>query len=75
MKHGIALAIVAVVVLAVQLSTHGAEPTDVGPFETTSECPMNYRVPQWYDDAKFGVYFHLAPFSAPAYWSEWCPKA
>ena len=42
-------------------------------FEATSESLMNYQVPQWYEDAKFGIYFHWAPFSVPAYKTEWYP--
>ena len=26
-------------------------------FEPTSESLMNYQVPRWYEDAKFGIYF------------------
>ncbi len=43
-------------------------------FEPTSESLMNYKVPQWYEDAKFGIYFHWAPFSVPAYKTEWYPR-
>ena len=43
-------------------------------FEPTSESLMHYQVPQWYNDAKFGIYFHWAPFSVAAYKSEWYPK-
>ena len=42
-------------------------------FEPTGESLKNYRVPQWYEDAKFGIYFHWAPFSVPAYKTEWYP--
>ena len=42
-------------------------------FEPTSESLKNYQVPQWYEGAKFGIYFHWAPFSVPAYKTEWYP--
>ena len=42
-------------------------------FEPTGESLKNYRVPQWYEDAKFGIYFHWAPFSVAAYKTEWYP--
>ena len=42
-------------------------------FEPTPASLKNYKVPQWYKDAKFGIYFHWAPFSVPAYVSEWYP--
>lgn len=31
-------------------------------------------VPEWFRDAKFGLYFHLGPYSVPAYDSEWYPR-
>jgi alpha-L-fucosidase len=42
-------------------------------FEPTGESLKNYEVPQWYEDAKFGIYFHWAPFSVAAYKTEWYP--
>ncbi len=42
-------------------------------FEATGESLKNYEVPEWYEDAKFGIYFHWAPFSVAAYKTEWYP--
>ncbi|WP_432093424.1 alpha-L-fucosidase [Streptomyces sp. bgisy100] len=30
--------------------------------------------PEWFQDAKFGIYFHWGVFSVPAYGSEWYPR-
>ncbi|CBG68139.1 putative alpha-L-fucosidase [Streptomyces scabiei 87.22] len=30
--------------------------------------------PEWFRDAKFGIYFHWGAFSVPAYDSEWYPR-
>jgi alpha-L-fucosidase len=30
--------------------------------------------PEWFQDAKFGVYFHWGVFSVPAYADEWYPR-
>lgn len=30
-----------------------------------------YPVPQWYKDAKFGIFIHWGIYSVPAYFSEW----
>jgi alpha-L-fucosidase len=30
--------------------------------------------PEWFQDAKFGVYFHWGVFSVPAYGNEWYPR-
>lgn len=66
--------IVAVLTSSVQCRTF-RESTDYQNynFEATSESLKNYKVPQWYEDAKFGIYFHWAPFSVPAYKTEWYP--
>ena len=31
-------------------------------------------VPEWFKDAKFGVYFHWGVYSVPAFASEWYPR-
>jgi alpha-L-fucosidase len=30
--------------------------------------------PQWFSDAKFGIYFHWGVYSVPAFGSEWYPR-
>jgi len=30
--------------------------------------------PEWFKDAKFGIYFHWGVYSVPAYGSEWYPR-
>ncbi len=35
------------------------------------ESLTKHPVPQWFRDAKFGIYFHLGPYSVPAFQSEW----
>lgn len=56
----------------------GCSPTNTSPqpyiFEPTSESLKNYQVPAWYEDGKFGIYFHWAPFSVAAYQTEWYPR-
>ena len=29
------------------------------------------EVPEWFRDAKFGLFFHWGPYSVPAYQNEW----
>jgi Alpha-L-fucosidase len=31
--------------------------------------------PEWFQDAKFGIYFHWGAFSVPAYDNEWYPRS
>jgi alpha-L-fucosidase len=40
-------------------------PIAPGPFEPTRESLKQYRCPQWYRDAKFGIWAHWGPQSAP----------
>lgn len=42
-----------------------------GPFTDTWESLSEYRVPKWYQDAKFGIFIHWGVYSVPAYLSEW----
>lgn len=41
------------------------------PFEPNWESLQQYKVPEWYKDMKFGIYFHWGPYSVPAYKTEW----
>ena len=42
-----------------------------GPFHATWEALAGYRVPDWYRDAKFGIFVHWGPYSVPAFGNEW----
>ncbi len=33
-----------------------------------------YKVPEWYRDAKFGIFIHWGVYSVPAFGSEWYPR-
>lgn len=41
-----------------------------GPFQGTRESLKNYRVPEWFQDAKFGIWAHWGPQSAPEF-GDW----
>jgi alpha-L-fucosidase len=43
-------------------------------FEPTWESLKGYRVPRWYEDAKFGIFLHWGLYSVPAFGSEWYPR-
>lgn len=46
-----------------------------GPFQPTWESlKENYRVPQWFQDAKFGLFIHWGIYSVPAHHNEWYEK-
>src|SRR5258706_16467927 len=41
-----------------------------GPFRGTRESLKDYQVPDWFRDAKFGIWAHWGPQSAPEY-GDW----
>lgn len=46
-----------------------------GKYEATWESlDANYSVPEWFKDAKFGIFIHWGPYTVPASGSEWYPK-
>jgi len=45
-----------------------------GPFRDTWESLAAYRVPGWYQDAKFGIFIHWGVYSVPAFGNEWYPR-
>jgi len=45
-----------------------------GPFEPTWESLRRYEVPDWFRDAKFGIFIHWGPYSVPAFGNEWYPR-
>jgi alpha-L-fucosidase len=52
-----------------------AEPAETPVFEETWESLSTIdREPEWFKDAKFGIYFHWGVYSVPAFNSEWYPR-
>ncbi len=45
-----------------------------GPFQPSWESLQNYEVPEWYKDAKFGIFIHWGVYSVPAFSNEWYPR-
>jgi alpha-L-fucosidase len=45
-----------------------------GPFQPNWQSLATYQVPQWYKDAKFGIFIHWGVYSVPAFGSEWYPR-
>ena len=46
-----------------------------GPYEASwQSVAANYRTPEWFMDAKFGIFIHWGVYSVPATGSEWYPK-
>jgi alpha-L-fucosidase len=43
-------------------------------YEPTWESLSKHHVPEWFKDAKFGIYAHLGVYCVPAYSNEWYPN-
>ncbi|GAB4455384.1 MAG: alpha-L-fucosidase [Anaerolineae bacterium] len=48
--------------------------TNLTQYEPTWESLKNYTVPQWYMDAKFGIFIHWGVYAVPAFGNEWYPR-
>jgi alpha-L-fucosidase len=42
-----------------------------GPFRSDWESLQKYEEPEWYKDAKFGIFIHWGIYSVPAFANEW----
>ena len=42
-----------------------------GPFRPNWASLHAYEIPEWYKDAKFGIFLHWGVYSVPAFQSEW----
>jgi alpha-L-fucosidase len=43
-------------------------------YQPTWESLKKYKTPDWYRDAKFGIFIHWGVYSVPAFGSEWYPR-
>ena len=46
-----------------------------GPFRPDWESLQKYEAPEWYKDAKFGIFIHWGVYSVPAFGNEWYPRS
>jgi alpha-L-fucosidase len=42
--------------------------------ETWESLAQHNEEPEWFKDAKLGIYFHWGPYSVPAFGDEWYPR-
>jgi alpha-L-fucosidase len=43
-------------------------------YEANWESLKQYQIPQWYEDAKFGIFIHWGVYAVPAFGNEWYPR-
>ena len=56
-----------------KLATVDSE-TSHGEFHPDWSSLGRYQVPEWYRDAKFGIFIHWGVYSVPAFENEWYPR-
>ncbi|MEP6728024.1 MAG: alpha-L-fucosidase, partial [Bacteroidota bacterium] len=45
-----------------------------GRYQANWDSLKKYRTPDWFRDAKFGIFIHWGVYSVPAFGSEWYPR-
>jgi alpha-L-fucosidase len=58
-----------VLIIAVQFTITAQER-----FQPTWESLKNYQCPEWFKDAKFGIFIHWGVYSVPGFSNEWYPR-
>jgi len=50
------------------------EPLKAIRYEENWESLKKYEAPEWFKDAKLGIFIHWGPYAVPAFGSEWYPR-
>lgn len=61
-------------ILSFGISTICKSQTQDIPYQPTWESLSNYHCPDWFRDAKFGIFIHWGVYSVPAFGCEWYPR-
>jgi len=59
-----------ILAMAVVLIT-GADSLQAAQYKAQWDSLVKHTDPTWFQDAKFGIYFHWGPYSVPAHKTEW----
>lgn len=69
-----AVLILTLLIISVISTTHG-QATGAGPYTPDwNSLARHNEAPEWFKDAKFGIYFHWGVYSVPAFGDEWYPR-
>jgi len=69
--HTILLALFLVLFVIACLPKKESDESKAPVYNPTWESVITHKTPDWFRDAKFGIYFHWGPYSVPAYKTEW----
>ncbi len=62
--------LVSLLVTALLISVPAVAAAADGPYKATTESLREHQPPQWFNDAKFGIFIHWGPYAVPAF-HEW----
>jgi len=69
------LSIIAIILMMAGVSQYCKKPEKPEKqYEATWESLKTHSLPEWFDDAKFGIFIHWGIYSVPAYKTEWYPR-
>lgn len=68
-SYWIAILLVCCLILAVSISAQA-----VDKYTPDWQSLSKHSVPQWFKDAKYGIYFHWGVYCVPAFGNEWYPR-
>ena len=57
--------------MILQVCSFSLKKKSSGEFEPDWQSLRQFETPEWFRDAKFGIYFHWGVYSVPAYKTEW----
>lgn len=60
------LSLTAILLFPLTQPTSGVET-----YQASWDSLARHATPEWYQDAKFGIYYHWGPYSVPGFGSEW----
>ncbi|MGQ1788159.1 alpha-L-fucosidase [Saccharicrinis sp. GN24d3] len=74
MRHLLSLLLLSLVLAPCYTQTINQEKIENDQYEASWESlSAHNEAPEWFSDAKFGIYFHWGVYSVPAFYSEWYP--
>lgn len=69
-KQFMLLSIFVITLTGVASAQRGVQTTNQGPFKPTQQSLKQYQYPQWFRDAKFGIWAHWGPQAVPRH-GDW----
>ncbi len=61
-------------ILLLMTAQQGLSQQDTRVYQESWESLSTHPVPEWFADAKFGIYAHLGVYCVPAFGTEWYPR-